>query len=103
MNNAELQLHLSSNKVSEPITLNNGVTLSIQASEGHFCSPRSDAGPWISAELGLTRPDFEKSLPIFKQLGIERFCKDDSDFWVAGWISIQKILDFIKLSNEVEA
>lgn len=29
-----------------------GLTLSVQASEGHYCSPRDDDGPWDTVEIG---------------------------------------------------
>ena len=30
-----------------------GFTMSVQASRTHYCSPRSDVGPWQSVEIGF--------------------------------------------------
>jgi hypothetical protein len=35
------------------ITCNDGTTLSVQASETHYCQPRSDIGPYLSVEIGF--------------------------------------------------
>ena len=34
------------------IVCNDGFTMSVQASSGHYCSPRNDTGPWSSVEIG---------------------------------------------------
>lgn len=31
----------------------NGFTMSVQASRTHYCSPRTDVGPWQSVEIGF--------------------------------------------------
>ena len=38
---------------TERLELNNGVLLSLQASEGHLCSPRSAFGPYTNIEVGF--------------------------------------------------
>lgn len=35
------------------VVCNDGFRLSVQASSGHYCSPRSDTGPWDSFEVGF--------------------------------------------------
>ena len=30
-----------------------GFTLSVQASKGHYCAPRSNQGPWAKVEVGF--------------------------------------------------
>ncbi len=35
------------------MTCKDGTTLSVQASRGHYCSPRGDEGPWSSVEVWL--------------------------------------------------
>lgn len=37
------------------IVLNNGGTVSIQASEFHYCIPRNDIGPYSHVEVGFPR------------------------------------------------
>lgn len=30
-----------------------GFNMSVQASSGHYCSPRNDVGPWVTVEVGF--------------------------------------------------
>lgn len=39
--------------VIPPITCRDGFTVSVQASKHHYCSPRSDFGPWEDVEVGF--------------------------------------------------
>lgn len=36
-----------------PIAEVGEITLSIQASSGHYCSPRDNSGPWVKYEVGF--------------------------------------------------
>jgi hypothetical protein len=91
---SELQEHLkSANKVGL-ITLSNGVELSVQASENHYCSPRDNDGPWISVEVGISHKDFYELRFILRDLDIlQKFEMSGLDFWVASWLPINKVID----------
>ena len=39
-------------QIRELIRCNDGFTMSVQASRGHFCSPRNDVGPYDGVEVG---------------------------------------------------
>jgi len=39
-----------------------GMTLSLQVSDGHYCSPRDDAGPWNEVEIGYPSRKPPKSI-----------------------------------------
>lgn len=44
-------------RTREPLTLRDGTRLSVQASGGHYCSPRKDEAEWYSAvEVGADKP-----------------------------------------------
>lgn len=36
-----------------PIVCADGLELSVQASSGHYCTPRKDLGPWTMVEVGF--------------------------------------------------
>ncbi len=38
--------------VSKKITCNDGLVISVQASDGHYCEPRTNSGPWTHVEVG---------------------------------------------------
>jgi hypothetical protein len=35
-----------------PVVCRDGFQMSVQASSGHYCSPRNDEGPWEEVEVG---------------------------------------------------
>ena len=39
--------------VRPPVVCRDGFMMSVQASEGHYCFPRDNAGPWVSVEVGF--------------------------------------------------
>lgn len=36
-----------------PVVCSDGFAMSVQASAGNYCEPRSDVGPWLSVEIGF--------------------------------------------------
>lgn len=46
--------------VDERITCKDGFSLSVQASSGHYCTPRNNFGPWRTVEVGYpsSEPEF---------------------------------------------
>lgn len=60
MNHLEaLQLHLKNPQRRgfggpvPPVVCTDGFTMSVQASDSHMCTPRSNVGPWLSVEVGF--------------------------------------------------
>ena len=101
MNSAELQAHLESARVTDLIPLTNGIELSIQASKAHYSSPRQDYGPWHSVEVGISHKDYFKALCLLEDADIRKeFELVSEDYWIAGWLNVDKLLNFIKLCNE---
>jgi hypothetical protein len=39
-------------RIRKVIICNDGFNVSVQASRGHYCSPRENVGPWVSVEIG---------------------------------------------------
>lgn len=40
------------------LELMSGANLSVQVSRTHYCKPRNDQGPWVSAEIGFPSIEF---------------------------------------------
>lgn len=43
-----------------------GFTMSVQASNGHYCEPRSDTGPWEEVEVGFPSASDPLLLPYIE-------------------------------------
>ena len=59
-----------------------GFTMSVQASEGHYCSPRSDDALWGAVEVGFPS-EKEDSLLVY----VEN--KDKPTNTVYGWVPVE--------------
>lgn len=68
-----------------------GTTLSVQASSGHYCDPRSDKGPYWSVEVGFPSVAIETFMDYIED------SESDPTRSVYGWVPIyvvaQAILD----------
>ena len=73
-----------------------GFTVSVQASEGSYCSPRNSVGPWESVECGF---------PTEKDPVLERYAEDGSAGvdpesgtvqTVYGWVPSQVVMAIIE-------
>lgn len=45
------------------ITCNSGLTMSVQTSSTHYCTPRTDTGPWHEVEVGYPSARVGKLIP----------------------------------------
>ena len=70
------------NGVVEPIVCKDGTKISVQASHFHYCSPRTDEGPWTAVEIGYP------TAPVPRSWGF--------DGMVAGYVPVEKVRAFIK-------
>jgi hypothetical protein len=49
------------------LTCKNGLTLSVQASGTHYCSPRNDEGPYTKVEVGFPSRRVEALMPYAEE------------------------------------
>lgn len=70
--------------------LANGGSLSIQASIGHYCSPRSNDAEWTSLELGY--PENINTMPLDE-------LSNAGEIEVMGYVPIQLVVDVINLNG----
>jgi len=66
------------------IICNDGFTLSVQAREFNYCTPRSDSGPWTEVEVGFPSEVEDLLLP---------FAEDSSSptETVYGWVPVNLV------------
>ena len=71
------------------IECEDGVTLSVQARDTSYCSPRSNYGPWDAVEIGF--PSIRPSDAIME------YCEspDNPTETVYGYVPIELVCDFI--------
>lgn len=50
-----------------PITCADGLTLSVQASRFHYCTPRDSAGPWVAVEIGFPSQAVDEFIPYAEE------------------------------------
>ena len=69
-----------------------GVSLSVQASAGHYCTPRNDKGPWTAVEVGfpLTKDKMDIAMPVAWQE-----YADGVDSSVYGYVPVELVEKFI--------
>ena len=58
-----------------PLPLKNGGTISVQASDTHYCTPRNNEGPWTEFETGT--------------------CIREDDEGVSSFVTEQEVWDYI--------
>lgn len=66
-----------------------GLRMSVQASYGHYCSPRDSVGPWHAVEIGFPTARVEQFMPFIDG--------DDSDptDTVYGYVPLSIVADVI--------
>lgn len=71
-------------RVRRPIVCKDGTRLSVQASEGHYCSPKDRVGPYSSVEVCA-----DKYRPgLWKAFG---HTNDRYSGGLWGWVSVDKV------------
>lgn len=80
---------------------NDGVSLSIQASKYHYCSPREDdAAPWYQVEVGYIRDINDK--PLTPPDSWQEYADGDFPSSVYGYVPVELVAEFIKLHGGVK-
>ena len=64
----------------KPIVCKDGFRMSVQASAGHYCSPKNDTGPYVSVEVYS-----DGSEPLLKA----------DDGGISGWTPAKVVMDVI--------
>lgn len=73
------------------IELNDGESISVQASGFHYCSPRDNAGPYYAVECGYPSVRPQEEMMEY----VENY--DEPTETVYGYVPIQVVQDFINL------
>jgi len=75
------------------VTCADGFTISIQASEYHYCSPRENDADWYEVELGF---------PSEKDEMIQRWAENEKEpeYTVYGYVPIQVVQDLLNKHNK---
>jgi hypothetical protein len=71
------------------LTCKNGLTLSVQASYTHYCTPRQDRGPWTHVEVGFPSVKVEALMPYAER-------EDKPTDTVYGWVPIELVEQVIQ-------
>ena len=72
----------------ELFTCTSGLTFSLQTSSFHYCTPRTDKGPWSQVEIGFPNQAIEKLMPFAED-------KDRPTGTVYGWVPMNIIMEVI--------
>jgi hypothetical protein len=75
------------------IALKSGLTLSIQANEMSYCTPRNDTGPWSHVEVGFPSEEVPELMEYMDALYPEE--EEDPTGQVYGWVPIKTIIEII--------
>ena len=76
------------------LELNNGVTLSVQASTTHYCYPKINYGTWHSVEACLLEGTVSQELLKYQE--------EEGDFPVMGYVPIDLIVAEIIVSGGIK-
>ena len=83
------------------ITCADGVRVSVQASSFHYCSPRSDVGPYTSVEVGFPSVSPPDSWADYFE---GDWNTDDHTQSVYGWVPAELVKEFVEShGGEVDA
>lgn len=71
-------------RIAPAVECNDGFSMSVQASQNHYCAPRNNEGPYTHLEVGFPSESEELLLP---------FAEDDTEptKTVYGWVPIEVI------------
>ena len=77
------------------IKLNDGSTISLQASEAHYCTPRNDDGPYTHIEVGY--PTDKTGKPIIMPESWQDYADSDgsSICFIWGYVPVELVEQYI--------
>lgn len=81
--------------VRKPIFCNDGFNVSVQASNGHYCSPRINTDKYLSVELGF---------PSEEEILIKEYAENKKDLTqtVYGWTPIEVVEEVIEKHGGID-
>jgi hypothetical protein len=82
------------NRVIPNITTNDGTTLSVQASQYHYCSPRKDNALWNLVEVGYPSVSPE-GIVDWAQYFDGDWYNDNHTSSVYGYVPIESVVEYI--------
>lgn len=83
-------------KPNKPILkLNSGLSLSVQASKYHYCSPRNDKGPYHSVEIGFPSKKVDKLLIYAEDI-------DNPTKTVYGYVPVYLLIEIINDNGGID-
>lgn len=71
-----------------PMVCADGLTLSVQASKFHYCTPRDSIGPWDAVEVGFPSEQIEALMPYAED-------PDDPTGTVYGYVPLSVVAGVI--------
>jgi len=86
---------VSTRRFFERVTCADGFSVSVQASEGNYCSPRNNDGPWTSVECGFPT-EKDAVLEAWAENPNADLTEDGKVETVYGWVPSQVILGIIE-------
>lgn len=75
-----------------------GFTMSVQASSGHYCSPRDSTGPWDAVEVGYPSAKVEAFMPY-----VDGGPDTEPTDTVYGYVPIELVVDAIDAHGGIKA
>ncbi len=88
-------------RIRERVVCNNGVSLSVQASEGHYCFPRDGSGPYFEVEVGyIETPSKNKMIPPSEW---KEYSDGDFPSSVYGYVPIDMVQSFIESNGGIKS
>ena len=90
---------------ADAIRCKNGVTLIVQASEFHYCTPRDDEGPYRAVEVGfIEKPNGDEWVRVTPPRSWKPYA-DGKAFPnnVYGFVPMKMVLRFIKRQGGIES
>lgn len=88
--------------IARPIRCKDGITLSVQASEYHYCSPRSDTGPYETVEVGYITTEKGNRFPAPRDWA--EYAEGEKERWadVFADVPIEKVHAFIEAHGGID-
>ena len=85
-------------KLLKQVVCKDGTTISVQASQNHYCSPRNDYGPWYAVEVGFP------SVCPEPWAEWATYCedKDKPTETVYGWVPVSVVEQFVEAHGGVD-
>lgn len=80
--------------LARQVICSDGTELSVKASSGHYCSPRSDNGPYASVEVGYPSVEPPSTWAEYMEGNWETDNRIDT---VYGYVPVDLVREFVRL------